>query len=228
MITLTVNTAQSVRKIDTIARSLDDLKPAFTAWNKWKRAKVQKSFDSGGPGWPATKKQAAIGADSKKAEKVAEQSRQLADEMLRKKLQRQLRRAKKRNERGRGTAESVERRYLVLKEFERIAAGGSDSFSITGDKRLDKSIRGLRERQHRAQEKASTQTLGRIASSIKSKITRYDVTVYSEIPWAGAHNEGATVGKGSKLPKRTFLDLDDEDLEMLAKFIEAQVNVNGE
>lgn len=239
MITLTVDTGAAVRKIDTLATSIADLAAPFAAWNKWYRQKVQKKFDEGGPGWPPTKKQASAGAavnawnryyDKAKKEggkdlgieRIAsggDAVKQLGDALLRRKLQRELKRATKRYARG-GSAAAMQRRYAVLQEFERIAAGGVPIATLTADKRLEKSVAGLRARHERAHAKAAGRPLGRIASSIKSKITRTDITVSSEIPWAGVQNKGGTVGHGAKLPARPFLELDDEDIEMLVTLIE--------
>lgn len=218
--------------------SLEDLQPILKKFNRYFRKKVSKKFEQGGPGWPPIKGETEARRPTENAVK------QMALELVRKKLNRDVKRAKKRLQSGKSltktkttsvtvggttfkrtetTSDSIERRYTVLKEFERLAAGGSAEFSLTGDARTDKSIRGLMQRTERAELKAASRPLGRIASSIKSKLTKYDVTIESSIPWAGVHNKGGTAGHGAKIPARTFLELDDEDLTMLAKIVEDHV-----
>lgn len=224
-ITLTVNTEGAEHKIQAIVDSLEDLKPALAAFNLYKRKQVQEIFDAEGPGWLATKREQSDNhADV--AEKRIAASKQLADQMLRKKLKRDVQRAQKRELKGKGTAEAVARRYAVLKEFERLAAGGSPTYGTTGDAKLDKSVHGLRNRMQKAHTKVANRKLGRMASSIQSKLTKYDLTIQSIIPWSQAHNKGATVGHGAKLPQRQFLDITDQDIKMLIQIIEDHTRFN--
>jgi phage gpG-like protein len=68
--------------------------------------------------------------------------------------------------------------------------------------------------------------LGKLASSINSTIKGSTLTVYSKVPWAGVHNDGGTAGHGARIPERTFLTLEDADLEVLAELVEGQVIEN--
>jgi phage gpG-like protein len=215
-ITLTINTSQGQRKIDAMVSSLQDLRPALKAFNKYFRRKVQDKFTAAGPGWPATK----AATDERKP--GGDELKKLADAIVKKKLLRQYRNALKRAVKGKGTAAAVARRYMVAREFDRLAAGGLESISITGDKRLDKSVSKLRERQQRATEQASKRPLGRLASSIKSEFSATSLRVYSQIDWAGVHNEGGVAGHGAKIPARTFLEVTPEDVDLLAEIIQEQ------
>lgn len=219
MIQLHINTAEGERVIETMARTLEDLEAPLAAWNKYYRKKVQERFDNQGPGWPETK-------SGKAAPKTQEGVKQLADEMLTRKLKRDLERAAKKYARGKGSAKALARRYAVLKEFERIAAGGGAIATSFADKRLEKSVGNLRARHERATAKAQGKTLGRIASSIKSKVSETSVNVSSEIYWSGVHNDGGTAGRGAKIPKREFLAITDDDLKVLAKLIEDAVSAS--
>jgi phage gpG-like protein len=224
-LTLRFNAAGAEHKIETIVRSLDDLKPALNAWNKYKRKEVQERFAASGPGWSPTLRQQS----TKTSQASEERARQISDALLRRKLKRQLRRAQQQHTKGKGTAASVERRYMILKEFERLAAGGAPSLSlITDDAKLAKNVAGMRGRQQRALTKASSKTLGRIASSIKSKLSKHEITIYSEIEWSGAHNKGARVGHGTTLPERRFLEVTEDDMQLLKKLIEEHVASSGE
>lgn len=203
--------------LETVAESLEDLQLPLQLWNKYYRAKVQKKFDEGGPGWQPTKKSET---QSEAKALPDEALKQVADAMLRRKLTNELRRASRKYARGKGTAKALQRRYAVLQEFERIAAGGLPVATLSADKRLEKSVKNLRQRHARATTKAQGRTLGRIASSIKSKVAKYSVTVFSEIPYSAVHNDGGTAGHGAKIPQRQFLDVDDDDLKVLAGLIE--------
>lgn len=217
----------AVREIDTVASSLSDLTFPLEQWNKYKRREVQRRFDAGGPGWPDKAGGKMGPPTATEASAQSEKVKQVADELLRTKLRAELRRAQRKYARGRGNAKTMERRYAVLKEFERVAAGGELRLGDTADARLDKSVRGLRDRHARASSKAKSRPLGRVAASIKSKVQKYSVEVYSNIPWAGAHNEGDTVGHGAKLPKREFLTLSDEDVSVLLMMITLYVQSRG-
>lgn len=231
MIALRVSVNGNVRTIETMATRLEDLTLPLMQWNKYKRKQVQGIFDAGGPGWPAKAGAKHGPQTASQADATAAKTKALADNLLRIKLRAELRRAQRKHARGKGneakSAQSIARRYAVLKEFERLAAGGDPTKGMTGDAKLDKSIRGLRERHARASAKAASRPLGRIASSIKSKVERSTVTVYSTIPWAGAHNDGATVGHGAKLPQRQFLDVTEADTAILLMLITAYVQGRG-
>jgi phage gpG-like protein len=217
VIRLYVNTSEGERLIETVATSLEDLQLPLQMWNKYFRQKVQEKFAASGPGWAPTLRAQAT---EKSGEATKDAVSQFADDMLRRKLRRELQRAAKKYARGSGSKKAMERRYAVLQEFERIAAGGEMRLGSTIDARLDKSVRGLRERHGRAVSKAQGKPLGRVASSIKSKLTKYSVNVFSEIPWSAVHNDGGVAGHGAKIPQRQFLDIDDDDVKMLAQLVE--------
>jgi len=61
--------------------------------------------------------------------------------------------------------------------------------------------------------------LGRLASTLRAEVRRTSLSVGSIVEWAGAHNLGATVGRGAHLPARTFMELDDVDVNVLGELI---------
>lgn len=111
---------------------------------------------------------------------------------------------------------SVARYEAQAAELERVAAGGAKAEH--GPKKLYERM-GRREQRAAAKVDAVQrgQLLGRFANSISVSFDKKGWEMWSRIPWAGAHNEGATVGKGARLPARTFLTWTPKRLE---KFVE--------
>lgn len=64
--------------------------------------------------------------------------------------------------------------------------------------------------------------LGRLTSAVTYTASKDGVVARSRVPWSGAHQEGAVVGRGSRLPARPFLWLSDRLIER-AKEILARV-----
>lgn len=213
MLTLSVNIDGLSRKLHTLAETAKDLEPALRIFDQYLRDQVAQRFASEGPGWPA-RKQATEGAHHREAQVHA-----LAAHRLRSKLARELGRAQRRLRYGKGTAAAVDRRYAVLKEFERQVAGGVLGAQTGKDRRLEKSVSKLHERLGRAEAQASGRVLGRLGSSIASKVKRGSLTVYSKVPWAGVHNEGGQAGHGAQIPARPFLFLEPEDIDVLAEIL---------
>ena len=52
--------------------------------------------------------------------------------------------------------------------------------------------------------------LGRLPTAVSYKTTPSSVTGTSRVRWSGAHQDGATVGHGARLPAREFLWISDE------------------
>lgn len=209
------------RSLEVMGDSFDDLGPAIDAWLLYFKAKTQERFQAEGPGWPEKK-----GKDSARvfSEDLVKRT---ADSQLRRKLFNEYQRSSRRYMRGRGSVRAMDRRWAVLKEFERQAAGGVGALAASTDARLEKSVAGLRKRHERALGKARGKLLGRIAQSIRSKSKRYSAEVWSEVPWSGIHNEGGVAGHGAKVPKRQFLDIDDHDLEVLKNMIDEHTKLSG-
>jgi phage gpG-like protein len=214
MLTISLNVDGVQRKIKTLARTAADLEPALKIFDAYYKARLAERFASQGPGWPPH-------ADSTEArhEHRQQQAQALAVHQLKRKLSRELKRAIRRQRLGKGTAASVERRYQVLKEFERQVAGGIMGHQLGADRRLEKSVSGLHKRRARAEAKASERILGRIPASMYSKIAKGTLIVDSKIPWAGSHNEGDVVGNGARLPARPFNYLEPIDVDVLVEVL---------
>lgn len=223
MIQLRVSVSGRLTTIDTAATQLSDLTLPLKVWNRYKRKDVQAVFDAGGPGWPA-RKDGSGGGRGEAAVKAH------ADKILETKLRAELRRAQRRHARGRGneskSAATVARRYAVLKAFEAISAG-HDVSAGGADPAVAKSVAGLRERHSRAMAKAAARPLGRVAASIRSRIAKSVVEIYSTIPWAKVHNEGGVAGNGAVEPERRFLDVTEKDIAVLLMLITAHVQGRG-
>ena len=213
MLTISVSIDGLERKLHTLAETAKDLEPALRILDTYLRGRVAQRFSSEGPGWPARKESTEAGHHREA------QVQALAVHRLRRKLQRELRRAQRRLRYGKGTVAAVDRRYAVLKEFERQVAGGILDAQTGKDRRVEKSVRGLHERFGRAEAQASGRLLGRMASSIASSVRRGSLTVYSRVPWAGIHNEGGIGGHGAEIPPRPFLFLEPEDIDLLAELL---------
>lgn len=212
MITLSVNIDGIERKLETLAETAKDLEPALRMFDGYLRARVRQRFASGGPGWPERS------AEDEGKRHRADQVDALAVHKMQRKLEREFDRARRRRAAGKGTEAAVERRYAVLKEFMRQAAGGAVGIQGGKDARREKSIAGLRQRFQRAAERDHG-ILGKLASSIASTVSRGTLTLYSKVAWAGVHNEGGTVGHGATLPARPFLFLESSDIDVLAEIL---------
>ena len=186
------------RTFNASIRSLKDLKRPLNRLSKFIGLRVQKKFSSGGPGWEPLHQRSV--------------ERNTAHKMtgLENKLKRDVSRAEKTAKK----VTTIEGRKNVLAEFKRLEAGGLVENSLLKPKPLSK----LQERIGRAQNKAK-RPLGRMASSIKTEISGDTLRVFSEVEWAGAHNDGAVVGHGAELPQREFLAVEEEDLDALEAFI---------
>ena len=60
--------------------------------------------------------------------------------------------------------------------------------------------------------KRARKPLGRLSGAVTYSATSNSVSGVSRAPWSGAHQDGARVGHGSRLPVREFLWISDEML----------------
>ena len=58
--------------------------------------------------------------------------------------------------------------------------------------------------------------LGRLPAALTTRFDRRRLIVRSLVAWSDAHNSGARVGHGAKIPRRTFLWASDKVLEIAA------------
>lgn len=210
-VNLAIDTSEGRRKFGLVIQSYKDLTPVLREFERYKRQDIAEIFETEGHGtWPARSERAEQ-AGWQRALSFAHR----AEGRLKKKLTRELNRAIKRRGRGKGKENAVARRYFVLKEFERQVAGGRlDVQNFTAeDRRLAKSVRGLRERFTRAQTKSGERLLGRVPETIKARIHDGVLEIFSTWPVARVHNDGATVNRGAEVPARTYLEWTPRDVE---------------
>lgn len=223
MITLKYSDGGVEKSLEIMADSFSELRPVMARFTKFMRGEVDKVFASGGDGeWPERSEQAQAKFESTKAariEKIEAGKYNSLRASLRSEKRRAERRAAKTPQSNSKLTASRQRAVLryeaKLAELEKYAATGEKS---AGNKKLYERI-GRRE-QRAEQKKAaveSGQLLGSIANSIKVDFDAKHWEMFSSIPWAGAHNEGAVVGHGATLPARTFLEWTPRRLE---KFVE--------
>lgn len=207
MLTIKVNAEGVERKFQVLVDSVKDLHPVLKAFSKVKQAEVQRRFDTGGPGWAGLAAATKEGREQRMAVATA-RVKEVAVKKLGSTLRRDVRRALRKS-----GSDAIERRRLALKLFHELYVGGQQTPARDkGEQRIRES---LTKRIGRAESQASTKVLGRIASSIKAKVSGGTLTLESSIPWAGVHNVGGTAGNSANIPARTFLEWTEEDLAAL-------------
>jgi hypothetical protein len=224
------------QKFKIMAANLDTVDEALKQFSKYLRDKAKGKFESEGPGWPGL----AQSTDQRLAHSFT--GKFTVDGKLRKSSQKAMLAQ---------IEKSIKKGKLPMSArtlFKKMAAGnlaGDDlalrAFGHIEGKKKAKDLNTVEKTQRKLQ-KLGQQTrdqrraglnktralgkhkmLGKLASSIKSKMAKHTLTVYSGVPWAGVHNEGGTGGKGARIPQRQFLNLDQEDLEVLSALLEAQL-----
>lgn len=226
-----------------IARSLElaidnvrQLDPVFKQYITWLKPEIDKVFSEQGPGWEPLKdstKDARAAALPRLSEQIRSGTRRGLGLKLAREQRKVVKRVERRNQRGaseklqRLGAKAIERQEAIRAEFERIQAGLQGPRTRADAKRFAKLDERFARADMRAEERIkkleSGELLGNIANSISYEIKDGGLEVFSHIPWAGAHNDGATVGHGAQLPARTFLEWTPERIQ---KFIElAQAHI---
>lgn len=61
--------------------------------------------------------------------------------------------------------------------------------------------------------------LGRLKTAFQFEFDHKQLRAVNRIPWSGAHQTGAVVGKGVELPQREFAYASDEFIELMVKRI---------
>lgn len=246
LLTLTVDVSGGERKLSVLVDSARDLDPVLKKYGAtYLRHKVQERFEQEGPGW-APRSPATINRMLASGGVLSGKAAERAQGLLRRKLEREARRARRRlravedeagfarearrqADRGRAGKRAlsmaevirrrnaaVARREAVIKVFDAIIAGGAVEGTAN-----EKVVAKLNDRLGRAEKRASSQLLGKIASSFKLTVKGGRLEYGSTIPWAGVHNEGGTVGHGATIKARPFAYLTDQDLDVLVDMIVA-------
>jgi len=74
----------------------------------------------------------------------------------------------------------------------------------TVEKRYQRPGKQGRKRR-RGRRRRDPRILGRLPTAMDVRSDAVSVRAVSRVPWSGAHEDGATVGHGSRIPKREFL-----------------------
>jgi len=74
---------------------------------------------------------------------------------------------------------------------------------------------------HDGKRKLARSLLGRLPTAVKYTADATSVIGESRVAWSAAHEEGATVGHGARLPSRVFLWLSDKLLDIAVEAIDA-------
>ena len=115
-----------------------------------------------------------------------------------------------------GESRGVQNRVAALLEFQRRHRRGGLYYAAGGKALSLKQHASLTERETRAVARAvGGPILGQLPRTLQVVIEEGSVTLRSRTheEWSSAHNEGATVGHGAKLPQRETVTLDDSDIE---------------
>lgn len=226
MLTIKIHDGGVEQSLEVMADSFAELGPIFRPFAKYKRGKVNEVFKSGGEGeWPERTAASQAQYDETKTSRIAKIEAGKYTSLVgslrssQRKVQRRL--AKGRDSKLTARREkSIARYEAQVAEVQRVQAGGEHN--AKGQKKLYERI-GRRDQ--RAAEKVaaveSGQLLGSIANSFQITWDKTTWAMRSEIPWAGAHEVGATVGHGSKLPKREFLYWTPADLQKFSELAQA-------
>lgn len=190
------------------------LRAALKVFDKYYRGRVSQRFAAQGPGWPA---RAEDGGESRERAASA-----IAQKTVERKLKRALKNASRRFLRDKGSLATVARRARVIEEFHRQLGGATSPF-YSPDKRLTRSVSKLRERVERAEKSTSRSLLGRLPSTMKSKVEGATLVVRSSAKFSGALNDGAVVGHGAEVPPRPFNYFDELDVEVLVEIVENMI-----
>jgi phage gpG-like protein len=196
------------RTFTSFVENMRDLDPALQAFGRYllKKWRKPKSF--------APLAAATIAHRESSQAAATEAIRKIQLGRLRKKLVREMRRAK-----AKSSGAAVAQRYAVLKEFDRIVGGGGAGVSLLSGPDGAKASKSLRGRIERAGGKSSSKILGRLPAANKMQVKSGALTAGSTVDWAHAHNEGLSVGKGAKLPQRTYVTVEEEDMNVLVNLV---------
>lgn len=230
MLTIKYDDGGVSRSLDLMADSFAELGPVFRPFAKYMRKEVQAVFDSGGEGeWAPRTAESQAQYDETKAARIKKIEAGKYTSLIgslrssQKKVQRRIDRNPGGDSKLTARREkSIARYESQVAEVQRVAAGGAHN--PAGQKKLYERIGRRDERAaKKIQAVESGALLGSIANSFRITWDKSSWTMASEIPWAGAHNDGATVGHGATLPRRRFLEWTPERLAKFVEFANAHV-----
>lgn len=223
-LSLTVKTVTGRRRIEAMVDKLSDLAPILRRFGAYLRAKTKARFESEGPGWAPLAQSTAHRLIHTFTGKVTKGGA-LRESVHLRRLRQQLRRDVK--------ADRLDARVLTAFERAMRSTGGGtlgeavrahvrgqkyERQLLSLAKALDRARVGKRAKQKRAITRHH-RLLGKLASTIRAQVTKSELVVRSIVDWAGVHNEGGPAGHGADVPARTFLEIEDHDVDALSELI---------
>lgn len=220
MLVIEVDEGGTRQSIQLLADSFAELRPVFARFSRWMREQIDEVFATDGHGsWPERSERSKNRALEQATSRLAKiergkynslrgrlrSERRRAERRLDKSLQPMLWRTDSDSKLTEKRRRSVARYDTQQAELERVAGGG-----VKASSGFAKLYERMARREKRAAAAAAAAErgapLGRIAQSFRIDFDKAGWEMYSRIPWAGAHNEGATVGNNARLPARVFLE----------------------
>jgi phage gpG-like protein len=211
------------RELSVLAAKMAELGPVMKAFSAYMRSEVQQVFDSEGGGQWAPRKESSQQAYSRSIEGRITRVEQSKYRGLGSRLQAEKRRAIKTAAKPAKTEKQAERRERAIArkeaqiaEVQRLSAGGA--LQPKGQAGLYKRVeRRIVQAEKKIRDIQEGKALGRIAYSCTVEYDAKNWSMRSVIPWAGVHNKGGRAGRGSVIPKRTFLEWTNERVDKFAE-----------
>lgn len=104
------------------------------------------------------------------------------------------------------------------REHAREAKGPQGSWPPRSPFTLDRLKRKRKSRRGRVR-----RILGRLPGAIDVRYDSTRIVATSQVAWSAAHQDGAVVGRGSKLPRRRFLYASDKLLKIIRLLMNAHI-----
>ena len=221
-IIVSVDTTAGRRRLELIVRALTDLQPPLRAFGAYLRAKFKSRFAAEGPGWPPLAQstghrlihtytgRVTHAGRLRKTESLRQLKRKIARDVIRGRLDASVfyaLQAATRSSGGGGLGAAI-RLHVAGHESERQLVRLSREY--------DRAALGRRRRQTRAITKHH-RLLGKLASTIRAQLEGNAIRVGSFVSWAGIQNEGGVAGHNAQIPARTFAEVEEDDVDVLAE-----------
>lgn len=89
----------------------------------------------------------------------------------------------------------------------------------TRGRQLKRASASARRKGRKPPKRGSKKLLGKLSTAFTVSFDRRELRAESKVPWSGVHQEGATVGRGSKIPARVHHWMSNEFLAIAEKQI---------
>ena len=236
MLTVRVVTTDLEEKMDLLVDAVSDISEPLRAFGAYLRKRTRKRFQDEGPGWPALADSTQQKLEHTRTARItaAGKVRKSSELALRRKIRRESAKGKI----GLGALRELEdvlrgrKSDPLAKAFESQLSGTAlESFNAGQNRTLSRLREDLARHAGKSAEKRRAgarqsqrhKLLGKLASSIRASVRGNLLVVESIVDWAGVHNVGGSAGHGSSIPKREFLTLESEDVDVLRTLLEARM-----